>query len=409
MKSPERLYLFVAMNQDLPQPPPPLREGLRSEWLLDERIAFLNHGSFGAVPRVVFEEQNLWRQRIESEPVEMLARRAPELIADAKSRLGSWLGMNPGDFGLVTNATEGINAVLRSLELQPGDELLTTTHVYNAVRQAMKYVAGKSGAIYREIDLPLPVDSDDQIIATILDSISPRTRLLVIDHITSPTALVFPIERIVNGCKARDVDVLIDGAHAPGMVPLDVSRLGAAYYSGNLHKWACAPKGSAFLWVRPDRQSRIHPLVISHFFGNGFSKEFDWQGTRDFSAWFAIPRAITFLADLGFKRIMNHNHAMAVWAGAMLCQSWQVQPISPADGRLLGSMVTVPLPAALDRLSDARANELQRRLYVEHKIEVPLMQWSGRTFVRPCCQVYSTPGDYRRLSEAVCSLRLSHG
>lgn len=393
------------MYQNLPQPPPPLRENARSDWLLDPRIAFLNHGSFGAVPRVVFEEHNLWRQRIESEPVEILARRMPDLIADVKAKLGSWLGMSGEDFGFVTNATEGINAVLRSLEFQIGDELLTTTHVYNAVRQAMRYVAGKSGATYREIDVPLPVESDDQIAEAILNSISAKTRLLVIDHITSPTALIFPIERIIAGCAARDVDVLIDGAHAPGMVPLDVSRLGAAYYAGNLHKWACAPKGSAFLWVRPDRQSRIHPLVISHFFETGFSKEFAWQGTRDFGAWLAIPRAIAFLADLGFERLMAHNHALAVWAGAMLCQSWRVEPISPADGRMLGSMVAVPLPAPLDRLDESQAKALWQRLYAEHQIEAPVMRWAGRAFLRPCCQVYNTPADYRRLSEAVDSLR----
>ena len=180
--------------------------------------------------------------------------------------------MRPEDFGFVGNATDGVNAVLRSMDLRAGDELLTTDHVYHAIRQAMRYVAGRAGATVRELPVPLPVESADQIANAVLAGLSPRTRLLVIDHVTSPTALVFPIERIIAGSAERGVDVLVDGAHAPGMLPLDVGRLGAAYYAGNLHKWVCAPKGSAFLWARPDLQANVHPLVISHFLSEGFTR-----------------------------------------------------------------------------------------------------------------------------------------
>jgi isopenicillin-N epimerase len=173
--------------------------------------------------------------------------------------------MNDADFGFVTNATEGINAVLRSLALQPGDELLTTNHVYHAVRQAMRLMARRAGATMRELEVPFPVQSAEQIQRTVINALSARTRLLVIDHITSPTALVFPMERIIAGCAAAGVDVLVDGAHAPGMVRLDVAKLGATYYAGNLHKWACAPKGSAFLWVTPDRKKEVHPTIVSHY------------------------------------------------------------------------------------------------------------------------------------------------
>ncbi len=294
-------------------PPVPLRAGLQPQWLLDDRIAFLNHGSFGAVPRCVLEEQTEWRRRIEAEPVEILARQLPELLAKARRPIGAWLGMEDSDFGFVTNATEGINAVLRSLELHEGDELLTTTHVYNAVRQAMRFVAGRAGASYRELDIPLPVNEPGEIRDAVLAALTPRTRLLVIDHITSPTALVFPIDPIVAACAERGVEVLIDGAHGPGMVPLNVAAIGAAYYAGNLHKWACGPKGSAFLWVRRDRQKATHPLVVSHFLDEGFTREFNWQGTRDVSAWLSVPRALEFFADLGWDRVMDHNQQLAVW------------------------------------------------------------------------------------------------
>ena len=386
------------------QPPAALGAGVKSEWLLNPNVTFLNHGSFGAVPRCVFDEHTTWRQRIEADPVEMLGRRGQDLLAEAKRHVGAWLGMSENDFGFVTNATEGVNAVLRSLRWSSGDELLTTTHVYNAVRQAMKYSAAMWGATYREIDIPLPVESPEQVADRVLSGLSPRTRLLVIDHITSPTALVFPVEQILEGCARRGVDVLVDGAHAPGMVPLNVSQLSPAYYAGNLHKWACAPKGSGFLWMRPDRQKDIHPLVISHHLGEGFAREFGWQGTRDFAAWLAISRALHFMARFGWERVMSHNRQMAVWVQRLLCQRWNVPPISPADGRMLGSMATVPLPAPLAGIDEAKTLQLQQRLYQEHHLEVPIMRWGGRAFVRPCCQIYNAPEDYQHLADVILRL-----
>ncbi len=392
------------MNSELFQPPHPLRPNLRGEFLIKSDLAFLNHGSFGAVPRVAFDEQNQWRERIEADPVDMIVRQGFPLLEAVKEKIGRWLGMAAADFGLVTNATEGINAVLRSLDFSPGDELLTTTHVYNAVRQAMKYVAGRAGATYREIELPLPVESSAAIEQTILNSITPATRLLVLDHITSPTALIFPVEKIVAHCKQMNVDVLIDGAHGPGMVPLDIGKLAPAYYAGNLHKWACAPRGSAFLWVRPDRQSAIHPSIISHFLGQGFAREFAWQGTRELSSWLTIPRSIEFFAEIGWNRVMAHNHAMAVWVNQMLCDCWHVSPISPADGSLLGSMATVSLPPPLDHLEEKESQALQARLHDEFRIEVPIMLWSARAYVRPCCQIYNVASDYQRLADAILQL-----
>lgn len=384
-------------------PPAPIRANLKSEWLLDPKIAFLNHGSFGAVPKCVFVEQLRWRLRIEAEPIELLGRRAFELLETSRDAIGKWLGMAARDFGFVTNATEGINAVLQSIPLRSGDDLLTTTHVYHAVRQAMKHAAKRADAGYREVDIPLPVRSADEIVQRVLAGITPATRLLVVDHITSPTAIIFPVERIVAECARRGVDVLIDGAHAPGMLPLDVPRIGAAYYAGNLHKWACAPKGCAFLWVRPDLQAAIHPLIVSHYLGEGFAREFGWQGTRDISGWLAVPRAIEFMSELGWDQIMSHNHQMAAWAQAMLCEAWSVEPIS-GDESMIGSMATVPLPPALSGLDEDAVTRLQKRLYEEHRVEAPLMRWGGNNYVRPCCQVYNVPEDYHRLAAAMSQL-----
>lgn len=396
-------YALIPVMDNI-DPPAPLGADLKSEWLLNPDVTFLNHGSFGAVPRCVLDEHTNWRLRIETDPVETLARRGQQLLAETKRQMGAWLGMSADDFGFVTNATEGVNAVLRSLKWSPGDELLTTTHVYNAVRQAMKYSAAMWGATYREIDIPLPVESPEQVADRVLAGLSARTRLLVIDHITSPTALVFPVEPILEGCARRGVDVLIDGAHAPGMVPLDIPRLSAAYYAGNLHKWACAPKGSGFLWVRKDRQKDIHPLVISHHLGEGFTREFGWQGTRDLAAWLAIPRALEFMSRFGWQRVMHHNQKMAVWVQRLLCDQWKVRPISALDGRMLGSMATLPLPAPLEGIDEAKASELQQRLYDEHRIEAPIMRWGGRAFVRPCCQIYNEPRDYQHLADAILRL-----
>jgi isopenicillin-N epimerase len=388
------------------QPPAPLRPNLRAQWLLHPDIAFLNHGSFGATPRIVLEEQARWRERIEAEPVEFIGRKRPELIAAAKEPLGRWLRMREADFGFVTNATDGINAVLRSLDFRPGDELLTTDHVYNAVRHAMRNAAMRSGAAYREVSIPLPVSGPDEIAERIVTALTPATRLLVVDHVTSPTAIVFPVQRITAECAARGVDVLIDGAHAPGMLPgLDVPALGAAWYAANLHKWVCAPKGCAFLWARADRQTELHPLIVSHFYGQGLAKEFEWQGTRDISAWLSVPAALRFMEELGWKRVIAHNHAMAVWAQRMLCARWEVECITPNTGEMLGSMASLRLPAALDRLREDECKAIQQRLYDQYKVEAPIMTWPGRPpLIRPCAQVYTTPADFERLAQAILDL-----
>ncbi|MEE8154098.1 MAG: aminotransferase class V-fold PLP-dependent enzyme [Phycisphaerales bacterium] len=387
--------------------PKPIAEGLGDLWTLDPAVTFLNHGSFGATPRAILEAQSAWRARFEARPIEMLDRRRGELLAETKHTVGTFVGAQAADFGFVTNATGGINAVLRSLRFEVGDEILTTNHVYHAIRQTIRYVAERAGARSIEVDIDLPIASPNDIMAPIEAALHDRTRLVVIDHITSTTAVLLPIDRIIDLCQQRGVDVLVDGAHAPGMIELDIESLGPAYYAANLHKWVCAPKGAALLWVRPDRQGSIHPNTISHFLNEGLAAEFAWQGTRDITAWLCAADAIEFMAGIGWPRIRTYNHELAVWVQAMLSERWAVQPSTPRDGSMLGSMATIALPDEAKAAGTVEA--FQARLYDEHRIEVPVLEWNQRWWVRPCCQIYNTAQDYERLAEAVVSLCASTG
>ncbi len=265
---------------------------LASLWTLDPAVAYLNHGSFGACPTAILEKQSELRARMEREPVDFLVRDAPRLLAEARGALGTFVGADPSDLAFVPNATAGINAVVRSLSFSPGDEILTTNHAYGACRKTLDYVASRTGARVVAADVPFPLGGEEDVVGPVLAAVTARTRLAVLDHVTSPTALVFPIERLVAELSARGVDTLVDGAHALGMVPLDLTRLGAAAYTANAHKWLCAPKSVAFLHVRRDRQRDIHPVSISHGYAGGearFRDEFDWTGTIDPTAALTYP------------------------------------------------------------------------------------------------------------------------
>ncbi len=386
-------------------PPAALDPSLRGEWVLDPAITFLNHGSFGARPVSIVAAQQKWREAIEASPVEHLglARSYHAHLETPKRDVGRFLHMDPDGFGFVTNATEGVNTVLRSLRLDPGDELLTTTHVYNAVRNAMRYVAEVAGGRYVEVNVPFPCASADVIVEAIAGALTERTRLLVVDHVSSPTALVFPVERLCALCRERGIEVLVDGAHAPGMLDLNVEAIGATYYTGNLHKWVCAPLGTAILWVCESRRDRVHPNTISHLYEEGMAREFAWQGTRDHSNWLVAGTSVNRLDADGWAMVRQYNHDLAMWAHAMLCRRWGVEPATPLDGSLLGSMATIAWPDAA-RVTDT-PDELTSLLFERHRIEVPVLEFNDRWWIRISAQAYNTPEHYERLADAVESLK----
>ena len=305
-------------------------------WPLDPVVDYLNHGSFGACPIAILEKQSELRVRLEREPVDFLVRALPGLLAEARAALAGFVGADGDDLAFVPNATAGVNAVVRSLAFSPGDEILTTDHAYAACKKTLDYAATRTGARVVVASIPFPLSSDEEIVSAVLSRVTSHTRLAMLDHVTSPTALVFPIERLVAGLSARGVDTLVDGAHALGMVPLDLTRIGAAYYTANAHKWLCAPKVAAFLHVRRDRQKGLHPVSISHGYAAGearFKDEFDWTGTIDPTPAFCIPDCIAYLGGLlpgGWPELMATNGALALKARAILCEALGVPPPAPA-------------------------------------------------------------------------------
>jgi isopenicillin-N epimerase len=383
-------------------------------WPLEAEVAFLNHGSFGACPRAVLERQQDLRDQMEREPVEFLVRRLAPLWDESRRRLAELIGAEAADVAFVHNATGGVNSVLRSLEFQPGDEILVTSHDYNACRNVARYAARRSGAAVVEARLPLPIASPEHVLEAVLRRVTARTRLALLDHITSPTALIFPIEELVRELDRRGIDTLVDGAHAPGMVSLELERLGAAYYAGNCHKWLCAPKGAGFLYVRRDRQAAIQPPTISHGFNRpreGYSplqNAFDWPGTLDPTPWLCVGESIGFLDSLlrgGLPALMRRNHELALLGRRTLCDRLGIEPIGPEA--MLGSMAAFRLP---DDPSPPKAQEssdgdsrLHDELLLRHGIEVPVFYWPAppARVLRISAQAYNHPAQYERLAEAL--------
>jgi isopenicillin-N epimerase len=387
-------------------------EAFRAHWLLDPTVAFLNHGSFGACPRFVLDAQDRWRARLEAEPVRFMVRELEPGLDAARAAVGRFVGADPDDVAFVPNATTGVNTVVRSLDLSPGDELLTTNHVYNACRNVLHSAAERSGARVVVAAVPFPLKSADEVVDAVLANVTPRTRLALLDHVTSPTGLVFPVERIVAELSRRGVDSLVDGAHAPGMLPLDLKALGAAYYTGNFHKWTCAPKGAAMLWVRRDLQPRVRPLVTSHGANSPrkdrtrFRLEFDWGGTDDPTPYLCVPDAIRFLGGLlpgGWPALMAHNRRTALAMRTRLAARLGVELPCPDD--MIGTLAALPLPDAptVDAAPSAYQTALQTALVERHRVQVPIVVWPAapRRLVRISAQVYNHVGEYDRLADAL--------
>jgi isopenicillin-N epimerase len=355
---------------------------------------FLNHGSFGACPRPVFEEYQHWQRELERQPVEFLARRHAGLIDEARARLATYLGARPDDLVFVPNATSGVNVVARSLELCPDDEVLITNHEYGAVGYLWRYACGRVGATLTE----KAVEPGPGLVDELWTAVTPRTRVVSVSHISSATALRFPVEEICRRAREKGILSVVDGAHAPGQISLDLGSLGADFYAGNCHKWLCAPKGAGFLWARPDHQPWLAPLVVGWSEREEtFADRHRWQGTQDPAAYLAVPAAIDFQAEHAWDDVRGRCHALAVEAGRRLT-ALGLRPLAP-DESWLGQMIAAELP-------DCDTDDLKLRLYERHRVEVPLRRWDGRPLVRASFQGYN---DERDLEAFVDALRAEVG
>lgn len=388
---------------------------MREHWRLDPDVVFLNHGSFGACPEVVLRRQTELREHLEAEPVRFFVHELEERLSRARHRVASFVGARPQDLGFVRNSTTGVNAVLRSLILEPGDELLVTDHGYNACCNVADFVTRRAGARVTVASIPFPLRSEDEVVEAIMAAVTDRTRVALIDHVTSPTGLVLPLERIVPQLDARGVDVLVDGAHAPGMLDLDLSALRPAWYTANFHKWTCAPKGAAMLWARADKQEGLHPATISHGYNSGRARarwleEIDWQGTDDPTPWLCVPEALDVvggLVDGGWPEVRAHNRALVLEGRRILCDALGVP--EPAPASMLGSLAAVPLwdGDGAPPTSALYVDPLQSTLFDEHRIEVPIPPWPGppKRLVRISAHLYNHVQEYRTLADALVRLR----
>jgi len=377
---------------------------LREQFLLDPHVIYLNHGSFGATPRPVFESYQRWQRELERQPIEFFSRRANQLMDQSRASLASYLGTVSSNLAFVTNATTGLNVIARSLKLSQGDEVLATDHEYGALDRTWRYLAQKTGFSYINQPIPVPVTEAEALVDALWAGVTNRTRVIFISHITSPTALIFPLEIICRRAKQAGIITVIDGAHAPGQIPLRLDELGADFYSGNLHKWLCAPKGAAFIYVNPKYHSLIEPLVVSWgwesaYAGSNALVDFiERQGTRDLSAFLAVQDAIRFFEKNNWDAVREDCHQLACQAARQITGMYQIQPLSPIKKEWFSQMVSVPIPGHVDLA------EIHRRLYDEYQIEIPVLEWAGHHLVRISIQGYNTSADVETLVTALMRL-----
>ncbi len=360
-------------------------------------MTFLNHGAFGATPRAVLAEQARIRLTMERQPLRFFVDEAPLATRAAAAAIAEYVGACPDDVALCENTTAGVNAVLQSFPFEPGDRVLSSNHLYPAVEKTLAYVCQRQGASLDLAQVPCPVESPAAVVQAFEEAITPRTRLLVVDHVTSMTALVFPVRELIALARSRGILVLVDGAHAPGMLPLDLPALGATWYVGNCHKWLCAPKGSALLWANPDNHlaRQVHPPVISHAFGQPFPSEFDWVGTRDLSSWLAIPAALGFRASLGDSAVREWNHRLAMHARAAVISSTGSAPAGPES--MTGSMVALQV-TGVTGATEALGARLRTSIWQGERIEVACPVLNGQLYIRVSGQVYNDESEAERLS-----------
>jgi isopenicillin-N epimerase len=376
---------------------------IRDLFLLRPDVVFLNHGSFGACPRPVFEVYQAWQLELERQPVAFLGRRFAGLMRQARQALAGFVGADADDLVYVPNATTGLNLVARSLPLGPGDEVLATDHEYGALDRTWRFICTKRGARYIRQAVPTPVTSAQQVVEAVWSGVTNRTRVLFFSHITSPTALITPIAELVRRARAAGIFSVVDGAHAPGQVPLSLNGLGADFYVGNCHKWMMAPKGAAFLHARPDRQPLLEPLVVSWGWEketpgpSRFIDEQEYQGTRDIAACLAVPAAIAFMEVHDWSTVQRDCHQLVRHARRQITALTGLAPITPDAPEWYAQMAAFQLPAC-------DGETLQRRLYDEFGVEIPVISWNRENLIRPSIQAYNTRADVDALVAALARL-----
>lgn len=372
---------------------------VRELFMLDPNVVFLNHGSFGACPASVFAAYQEWQRQLESQPVAFLGRRANALMDEARSRLAVYLNTAPENIVFVVNATAGVNMVARSMPLQPGDEVLSTDQEYGAVDKTWQFVCRKTGARLARHTVPLPVSDHQTFVEALFQEVTPRTRIISISHITSPTALILPVAEICHRARALGILTLIDGAHAPGQIPLDLSSIDADFYVGNCHKWMCAPKGVGFLYARPEHQDLIEPLIISHGWDetSSFVARNQWQGTRDLAPFLSVPAAIDFMERHNWPAVQARCHGMACQLQQKLAALTGLQPLANDGDMWLGQMVAAPLPPC-------NPDDVRAALYQRYCIEVPLIVRLQSVLIRVSFQAYNTEADAQALFYALSEL-----
>jgi len=374
---------------------------LRSQFLLDPTVTFLNHGSFGATPKPVFREYQRWQRELERQPVEFLGRRYNDLMKSARAALADYLGTQANNVVFAQNVTIALNIVARSLDLGPGDEVLASDHEYGALDRTWRFLSRERGFTYINQPIPTPLTTVADFEAAFWRGVTPRTRVIFLSHITSPTALVFPVERIVRRAREAGILTVVDGAHAPGQLPLALDSLGADFYGGNLHKWLCAPKGAGFLHARPEVQPLLEPLVVSWGYesetpsGSLFVDHNEWWGTRDVSAFLTVPAAIEFQRQHHWDKVWASCHELAADSQRRLCAQTGLVPLHTDAEAWFRQMFAAPLPA------DTDIAVLKARLYDEFRIEVPLIEWNGNKLIRVSIQAYNSRRDVDRLLRAL--------
>lgn len=367
-----------------------------ADFLIRDDITFLNHGSFGACPKPVFAEYQDWQLRLERQPIAFLLREREALLAAAREKIAAYLNVSASDITFVTNATSGMNIALRSLPLQAGDEILTTSHEYGAINRLLAFKAAKTGARIVQHEVGLPYTSDSDFTEALFALASPRTRAIVISHITSPTALILPVAQICERAREQGIITIIDGAHAPGQLPLDLEAIGADIYAGNFHKWLCAPKGAGFLHARRECQAWLEPLVISHGWrdGSDFVERNEWGGTQDIAAYLSVPATINFTQKHDWRSVMANCHELAAQAQDRICQRYELASFSQAQ---FAQMVTIPLPAC-------DVARVKTRLYDDHRIEIPVGEFRGTCGLRLSVAAYNNADDIDHLLSALEAL-----